>query len=139
MNGWLVDKSALWRLPRSPEYGDWIDRINRGLVWACVPTRLEVAVSARSVEHWGVLRRDYIDPLVDADTSPRSERIALEIMDALVTRQLHRSVPVPDILIASIAVAERLTVLHDDRDFERIRDAYGAPPVERLVLDRSSP
>lgn len=136
MTGWLVDKSALWRMPRSPDLDEWIDRINRGLVWACVPTRLEVAVSARNVDHWAVLRRDLMDPLVDAKTSPRSERIALEIMDALVAGRLHRSVPLPDVLVASIAVAEGLTVLHDDRDFERIREVYGEPAAERLVLDR---
>ncbi|MDN5747345.1 MAG: VapC toxin family PIN domain ribonuclease [Pseudonocardia sp.] len=136
MKGWLVDKSALWKMPRSPDLDEWIDRINRGLVWACVPTRLEVAVSARNVDHWAVLRRDLMNPLVDATTSPRSERIALEIMDALVAGRLHRSVPLPDVLVASIAVAEGLTVLHDDRDFERIRDVYGGPAAERLVLDR---
>jgi len=55
-------------------------------------------------------------------------------MDALVGARLHRAVPLPDVMIASIAVADQLTVLHDDRDFDRIRQVYGAPPAERLTL-----
>jgi predicted nucleic acid-binding protein len=58
----------------------------------------------------------------------------MEIMAALVAARLHRTVPLPDVMIASIAVADRLTVLHDDRDFDRIREVYGAPVGERLGL-----
>lgn len=138
MNGWLIDKSALWKLRQSPDYEVWVDRINRGLVAACITTRLEIAVSAIDTARWPHLRHSLLDPLLDAPTGLRSEGVALKIMEALMARRLHRSVPVPDVLIASIAVAERLTVLHDDRDFERIRDAYGEPSVERLVLDLPS-
>lgn len=55
-------------------------------------------------------------------------------MAALVAARLHRSVPLPAVMIASIAVVERLTVLHDDRDVDRIREVYAAPLVERLRL-----
>ncbi|MDQ3782580.1 MAG: VapC toxin family PIN domain ribonuclease [Actinomycetota bacterium] len=134
MTEWLIDKSALWKLPRSPDYPVWLDRINRGQIWGCLPTRLEVAVSARDPEHWPVLRQDLLAPLLEAHATPRSEAIAMEIMDALVAARLHRSVPLPDVLIASIAVAARLTVLHDDSDFNRIHQEYGAPVVERLKL-----
>lgn len=134
MNGWLLDKSALWKLSRSSDYELWIDRVNRGQVWACLATRLEVAVSARDATHWPTLRRDLLDPLLDAHATPRSENVAIEIMDRLVATRLHRAVPLPDVMIASIAVVERLIVLHDDHDFERIRDAYGGPDAERLVL-----
>lgn len=133
MNGWLIDKSALWKLSRSPDYALWIDRINRGQVWACLATRLEVAVSARDATHWPVLRQDLLDPLLDAWATPHSERAALEIMECLVVNRLHRTVPLPDVMIASIAAVERLTVLHDDRDFERIHEVYGGPVVERLA------
>jgi hypothetical protein len=32
VSAWLVDKSALWKLPRSPDYPVLLDRINRGQV-----------------------------------------------------------------------------------------------------------
>lgn len=134
MTRWLADKSALWKLPRSPDYDAWLERINRGLLFASLATRLEVAVSTRDAEHWPVLRRQMLAPLLDTHATPRSEAVALDIVDALVTAGLHRSVPLPDVMVASIAVVAQLTVLHDDHDFDRISNAYGAPETERLRL-----
>jgi predicted nucleic acid-binding protein len=58
-------------------------------------------------------------------------------MEVLIAARLHRTVPLPDVLIAALAVEHRLTVLHDDRDFERIQAVYGGRPgVERLRLPR---
>lgn len=133
MRDWLVDKSALWKLARSPEYDVWVERINRGRVWVGLPTVLEVAVSARNADHWPVLRRGLLAPLLTLEATPRSEAVAVEIMTALVAAGLHRSVPLPDVLVASLAAANRLAVLHDARDFERIHQVYGAPDVERLA------
>lgn len=132
MTGWLVDKSALWKLPGSRDYSTWVERVERGQVWACLPTRLEVAVSARDPEHWPILERDLLGPLLEAHASPRSEAAAMRIMDALIAAGLHRTVPLPDVMVASIAAVEGLTVLHDDRDFERIREVYGGVELERL-------
>lgn len=134
MTAWLIDKSALWKLPHSPDYSSWLDRINRGQVWACLPTRLEVAVSARDPEHWPVLYRDLLAPLLEANATPRSEAVAVEIMAALVAVRLHRTVSLPDVMIASIAVVDGMTVLHEDQDFDRIRAAYGAPLADHLSL-----
>ena len=134
MTDWLIDKSALWKLPRSPAYRTWLDRINRGQVRVSLPTSLEVAVSARSRHHWPTLRDELLGPLLDAAASPRSEQVAMQIMEALIMADLHRTVSLPDILIASIAVVERYTVLHDDRDFVRIAETYRHLSQERLQL-----
>lgn len=134
MTDWLIDKSALWKLSRSTDYGIWIERINRGMVSVSLPTYLEVAVSARDPAHWPTLKRDMLAPLLDVHASLRSEVVATEIMDALVEARLHRTVSLPDVLIASIAVVEGLTLLHDDRDFERIEEVFGRPASQRLSL-----
>lgn len=76
---WLIDKSALWKLPKSPDYEVSLDRINRGKVWVGLPTKLEVAVSARDPQDWPTLRRDLLEPLLDAQATPRSEVVAVEI------------------------------------------------------------
>jgi predicted nucleic acid-binding protein len=131
---WLIDKSALWKLPQSPDYEVWLDRINRGTVWAGLPTKLEVAVSARDPQHWPTLRHNLLEPLLDAAATPRSEAVAVEIMEALLGARLHRCVPLPDVMIASLAVVGHLTVLHHDRDFDRINQVYGEPAVEWLAL-----
>jgi hypothetical protein len=135
MTDWVIDKSALWKLPRSPDYPTWIDRINQGRAWVSLPTVLEVAVSSRDVADWPRLRDEVLAPLLTLNATPRSERRAVEIMAALIAARLHRSVPLPDILIASLAVEHRLSVLHDDHDFDRIRSVYGdRPDVEQLRL-----
>ncbi|WP_019878015.1 PIN domain-containing protein [Sporichthya polymorpha] len=137
MTDWVVDKSALWKLPHSPDYATWLERINRGRVWVGLPTSLEVAVSSRDANHWPAMKTDLLAPLLTLNATPRSEDIAMEIMEALVGAKLHRTVSLPDVLIAALAVEHRLTVLHDDQDFERIHSVYGdRPDVERLRLAR---
>jgi predicted nucleic acid-binding protein len=131
---WLIDESALWKLPQSPDYEVWLDRINRGKVWGGLPTKLEVAMSARDPQHWPTLRSRLLEPLLDAHATPCSEVVAVEIMEALLEARLHRCVPLPDVMIASLAVVGRLTVLHHDRDFDRINQVYGGPAVEWLTL-----
>ena len=134
MTDWLIDKSALWKLPQSPDYEVWLDRINRGTVWAGLPTKLEVAVSARDPQHWPTLRHNLLEPLLDAAATPRSEAVAVEIMEALLGARLHRCVPLPDVMIASLAVVGHLTVLHHERDFDLINQVYGESAVEWLAL-----
>ncbi len=134
MTDWLIDKSALWKLPQSPDYEVWLDRINRGRVWVGLPTKLEVAVSARDPQHWPTLRHQLLEPLLDAAATPRSEAVAVEIMEALLSAGLHRCVLLPDVMVASLAVVGRLTVLHHDRDFDRINQIYGEPTAEWLSL-----
>jgi predicted nucleic acid-binding protein len=104
VSDWLVDKSALWQRPQSRDYALWLARINRGRVWVGLPTKLEVAVSARDDEHWPVLRDRLLEPLLEAAATPRSETVAMEIMQALLVARLHRTVSLPDVLIASLAV-----------------------------------
>jgi len=48
VTNWLIDKSALVRLPTSPDADGWAGRIERGLVRITTVTRLEVGYSARS-------------------------------------------------------------------------------------------
>jgi hypothetical protein len=134
MTTWLVDTSAVWKVPDSADYTTWLDRIDRGLVEVCLPTWLEIARSARSAEHWPVLRRSLLSPLVPRSMTPRAERLAIDIAGSLVAAGLHRAVPVPDVMVAAVAAADGLTVLHDDRDFDRIAEVFGAPAVERLRL-----
>ncbi len=89
-------------------------------------------MSARDPDHWPTLRHQLLEPLLEAHATPRSEAVAVEIMEALLDARLHRSVPLPDVIIASVAAVHRLTVLHHDRDFDRISEVYGEPATERL-------
>lgn len=132
MTEWLVDKSALVRLAESPDAGEWVTRIERGLLRITSLTRLEVGFSARS---GSALRAagstaplawmpiEYLTPLI--------EDRAIEVQQMLADRGQHRAPSVPDVLIAATAELAGLTVLHVDKDFELIRDVTGQA-VERL-------
>jgi hypothetical protein len=52
---------------------------------------------------------------------------ASEVQSLLADRAQHRTVPLPDLLIAACAEAAGLTVLHYDADYERIAKLTGQP------------
>lgn len=132
MTTWLIDKSALVRLGRSPDAQEWATRIERGLVRVCTVTRLEVGLSARSVDD---LRAGYGNPplarMPVEYLTPAIEDRAVEVQVALAERGQHRAASIPDLLIAATAELAGLTVLHDDKDFDLIADFTGQP-VERV-------
>jgi predicted nucleic acid-binding protein len=131
---WLIDKSALVRLALSPDAHQWATRIGRGLVRISTVTRLEVGFSARSVED---LHRSLEEPPLASMPveylTPSIEDRAVAIQYALAVRGEHRGPSIPDLLIAATAELAQLTVLHLDKDFERIAELTGQP-VERLDI-----
>ena len=130
---WLIDKSALVRLSRSPDGELWLERIERGLVRIATVTLLEVGFSARSAAD---LRSGSDRALIDAMPveylAPRCEDRAVEVQALLADRGQHRAAKIPDLLIAALAELGGLSVLHDDRDFDLIAEVTDQR-VERLA------
>jgi len=130
---WLIDKSALWRLAKSPDAGPWLNRINRGLARVSTLTLLEVGFSARSGEDWADgLREPPIGNMPVENLSPRMERRAVEVPGLLARRGQRRAAKVPDLLIAATAELAGLVVVHVDKDLDLIAAVTGQP-VERLA------
>lgn len=133
MTGWLVDTSALVRLPDSPDAIEWAARIERALVRVSTLTLLEFGYSARSA---AVMRREAgRSPLAEmpvAYLTPAAEDRAVEVQLLLADSGLHRAPSVPDLLIAATAELAGLSVLHVDKDFDVIAGITGQV-VERLV------
>jgi predicted nucleic acid-binding protein len=131
-SGWLIDKSALVRLGRSPDSEVWADRIERGLVRIATVTLLEVGYSARDAQdlHTG-LREPPVASMPVEYAAPASEDRAVEVLGLLADRGHHRAPSVPDLLIAAIAERAGLVVLHQDKDFDLIAEITGQP-AERL-------
>ncbi|SEG76282.1 hypothetical protein SAMN04489712_111145 [Thermomonospora echinospora] len=57
---------------------------------------------------------------------------ALDIQELMVQRGTHRSAGLADLLLAAAAEEHRLTVLHDDKDFDCIAAVTGQP-VRRVL------
>ncbi len=134
MTTWLIDKSALVRLPASPDAAEWAGRIERGLVRITTVTRLEVGYSARSGPQ---LRSGFRQPPLASMPveylTPSIEDRAVEILALLADRGQHRGPSLPDLIIAAAAELAGLTVLHLDKDFDMIATVTGQP-VERLNM-----
>lgn len=132
MTTWLIDKSALVRLGRSPDAREWASRIERGLVRIFTVTRLEVGFSARSA---GDLRAGHARPPLASMPveylTPTIEDRAVEVQLTLAERGQHRAASVPDLLVAATADLAQLTVLHLDKEFELIAEVTGQA-LERL-------
>ncbi len=134
MTSWLIDKSALVRLARSPDAATWIERIQRGLVRISTLTRLEVGYSARSADDLRVsLHEPPVASMPIEYLTPTMEGRASAVQAILADRGQHRAPSIPDLLIGAIAEISQLTVLHVDKDYELIADITGQP-IERLVL-----
>lgn len=122
---WLVDKSALWRLPHMAIAASLLDRMLAGRVGVSITTELEMGFSARSLSDYARMRERYIDPLPVVSLPFRAEARARDVQRMLVERGQQRGVSVPDLLIAATAEIEGLTVLHYDADFDLIADVTG--------------
>lgn len=132
---WLVDKSALVRLPFAVERDVWQRRLERGLLRITNVTRLEVGFSAVS----GRAARDAsatppISLMPVEYLTPGIEARALEVQVMLAERGEHRSASIPDLLVAASAEKLGMTVLAVDKDFDLIARVTGQA-VETLAFE----
>ena len=135
MTTWLIEKSALVRLARSPDAADWADRIERGLVRISTLTLLEIGSSARTEADLRTgLERPPLARMPVEYLTPHIEDRAVEVQIELSRRGLHRAASIPDLLIAATAELAQLTVLHVDKDFELIAEIT-RQPLERVAID----
>ena len=132
MSPWLIDKSALVRLPASPDAAEWAGRLERGLVRIATVTRLEVGYSARSgPELRAGLRQPPMSSMPVEYLTPAIEDRTVEIQALLADRGQHRAPSIPDLIIAATAELAGLTILHLDNDFDVIAAVTGQA-LERL-------
>lgn len=123
---WLIDKSALVRVARSPDVDLWSQRFTRGLVRIATVTRLEVGYSARSARDLRAgLQGPPISHMPVEYATPAIEDRAVEVLVLLADRGQHRAPSIPDLIVAATAELAGLTVLHVDKDFDLIAGVTG--------------
>ena len=135
----LLDTSVLTRL-RAQSILQRIEELDRDGLARTSMTDLEIGFSARNADEWdrlqvalGAFRR--ID--VEAHHFDRAQQVQRNL-----AADGHRGRKVPDLLIAAVAEATSLTVLHYDADFDHIAAVTGQPTqwiVERGSIDSSAP
>jgi predicted nucleic acid-binding protein len=127
MATYLADKSALTRSDTRPEVRGVIEPLLlAGRIATCGIVDLELLYSAPSPATY----RDLAEVLRAMPRVPVTDGVvdrALEVQSLLASQSQHRSVPLPDLLVAACAEAAGLTVLHYDSDYERIAKLTGQP------------
>ena len=111
------------------------DLVIAGRVATCAVIDLEILYSARSASAFHEIRRELSmipKALINQDVCER----AMEIQYALSKKSMHRSVTLPDLLIAACAEMAGLIVLHYDKDFDVISEI--TKQETRWIMPRGS-
>ena len=134
LKSWLIDASALYRLPDSPQSALWRERIELGVVHISSITRFEVGYSARSSKD---LEDTFTSPPLSMmpvqGLTPAVEEFAWQTLRQLAKKGQHRAPSIPDLLIAATAHLTGMVVLHNDKDFDLIAKITGQT-MEKLKL-----
>lgn len=126
MATYLIDTSV-WHRRGNPAVVDRLaDLFAADDVAITEPIRLEVLFSARSAQDYDAISRE-LDGLEQAPCGNPELRRALEVQRLLAHKAglHHRSVKIPDLLVAATAELADLTVLHYDEDYERVGAVTG--------------
>jgi predicted nucleic acid-binding protein len=116
---YLVDKSALARMPKEPVRKRLGPIIEGGLAATCGIIDLEVLYSARAHRDHSTIRKRRASAYQNVDLSQSTFDRALEIQGEL-SKTGHHRVAIPDLIIAAAAEQAGLVVLHYDRDYDII-------------------
>ncbi len=117
--------TSVWaRLGHDSVRAALVPHIARGLVGTCPVIDLEILYSARTGAEHGHFRAQREAFEYFAMTDEIAQR-AVEVQGLLAQRAQHRSVSIPDLLVAATAERYRLTVLHYDGDYDRIAALTG--------------
>ena len=128
----LADKSAWERAGHGEVREEWAHALRSGRIVICVPARYGLLYAARSAGAFEKIERR-LAALREVAITAAVQCAALSAMRALAPLGRHR-VPLPDLLIAGAAQEHGVTVLHQDRHFERLQEVMACSP-HRLVPD----
>lgn len=123
---YLIDKSALARMPLDAVRRRLAPILEAGEAATCAIIDLEVLYSARGPLDYDEIRKRRA---LAYDSVPITEEIlqrAVSIQAELARTGRHR-IPIPDLIIAATAEAAGLTLLHYDHDYDLIAQATGQP------------
>ena len=116
---YLADKSALVRV--GLEGAEWLAAaILEGNVRRSSMTDLEVFYSATSHQALLEVIEERRTGFRLVDTQQEDWDRAVEVMVLLAKNGRHRSVGIPDLLIAAVAERHALTLVHYDSDFDHV-------------------
>lgn len=121
---YLVDTSVFARLTKPAVAAVFAPLGAEGRVALCAPVVFELGHAARNPRDYRELM-DRVAAFSPVPTSEADHQRALEVQAALAARSQHRAISLVDGLVAAVAEARGLVVLHYDADFELVADVTG--------------
>jgi len=123
---YLADTSAWNRADRPAVTAAWEQRLATHSLATCALIRLEILYSARSAKDYEQLAAE-LSGLHELPCGTDEIERALEVQRALSKRGglFHRSVKIPDLVIAACAEHAGAIVWHYDEDFDRVAEVTG--------------
>ena len=132
---YLIDASAYWRIDRGAVLAAaWRDHLERGLVWICPPTEMEICRRVSKDQH-AVHLREFTETYVQVELHHRAGTVAREIQAGLIDCGQSAGVHPIDLLIAATALGYSFTVLTDDGDYAHQIAAVRPDLSVRMVGD----
>lgn len=125
---YLADTSAWHRAMHPAVTAVWEQRLATDSIATCTQVRLEILYSARSAADYDRLGAELL-ALHQLPCGAEQFERALEVQRRLARRGglHHRSVKIPDLLIAATAEAAAAMLWHYDEDYDRIAEITGQP------------
>jgi predicted nucleic acid-binding protein len=120
----LVDTSVFARLAKPAVAAAFAPYAATGQVGICAPVAFEIGYSAKSHDDYLIVAERLLSftavPITEAD-----HRRSLEIQLALSAKGQHRALSLVDALVAAVAEAREMTILHYDGDYETVAAITG--------------
>lgn len=123
MKKYLIDTSVLTRL-HQPAVLQRLQEIGTAQCSVTAVSLLELGYAMRSSGEYTTFFDQLRSTFTVVTASPWAQEHAMYLQSRLVTRGVHRSAGVVDLLIAATAFQLDATVLHYDRDFDTVASLY---------------
>ena len=123
---YLADTSVFSRMSR-PLVGAAVRPLAAaGSIALCAPVVFELGFSARNAsDHEAIMSR--LDAFEAVPVTAADHARAISIQGQLAVRGWHRAISLVDALVAALADAHGLVILHYDADFELVAEITGQP------------
>lgn len=122
----IADTSVFARLTKPIVAARFTPLAATARVAICGPVTFEIGYSARSHDDF-VAITDRLAAFPSLPVTDADHRRALDVQASLAARGQHRALSLVDALVAAVAEARALTVLHYDGDFELVASVTGQP------------
>jgi predicted nucleic acid-binding protein len=116
---YLVDTSALTRILRKQADPRWYEWEERGLLSVCEPILAESLLIATGTKY-AAIERYIVSRYIWVAVPDGVWDLVAALRRGLVPHSAHRGLSVADFVIAATAIRLKLTVLHEDGDYETL-------------------